>query len=509
MARLGFGVSVAAVLAAMVGAAAAQSTTQKPADATKPETRITKDQAKALFKSVDEILAFASKDSKLPIQHEVKRTLISRDEVNKFLRQKFDEDESTKRLQRAEIVLKKFGLLDRDFHLRPFLVSLLTEQIAGFYDDKTKTVNLLDWIEPDEQKPVLAHELTHALQDQKVDLSKWGDVEVKGVAKNAAEDNHHIQMDEGDTVREAVTEGQAMAVFVDYGLQSTGKTIADAPDMGDRLREMTSDTTGSPLLARAPLLLQQSLLFPYSDGLSFEYQMLRKGSREAAFAGVLARPPSSSSEIIHPDIYLAHTPVPVLRLPDIHPLIDAEYAPYDLGVMGELDVRILAELFGGPQLAQALSPAWKGGVYYAAQRKSALTPAQKESPASLGLIYYSKWENEDSARSFLRIYSAQLARKYSGLTRREKDEIGDSEEVYTTNEGDVLLSISDNAVFVAEGFDVALARKLRDSIASVQSDGPLQIATTSQDQLQKESGSPAMSLARFMSKFGVMKAALR
>ena len=71
-----------------------------------------------------------------------------------------------------------------DFHLRPFLISLLTEQIAGFYDDKTKTVNLLDWIEPDEQKGVLAHELTHALQDQKVDLSKWSDVEAKGIAKN-------------------------------------------------------------------------------------------------------------------------------------------------------------------------------------------------------------------------------------------------------------------------------------------------------------------------------------
>ena len=48
--------------------------------------------------------------------------------------------------------------------------------MAGFYDNKTKTVNLLDWIEPDEQKPVLAHELTHALQDQQVDLTKWSEV---------------------------------------------------------------------------------------------------------------------------------------------------------------------------------------------------------------------------------------------------------------------------------------------------------------------------------------------
>jgi hypothetical protein len=475
------------------------SADQKPADTPKPETRITKEQAKELFKSVDEILAFASKDSKLPIEHSVKRTLISREEVNRFLRKKFDEDESTKRMERSEIVLKKFGLLDRDFHLRPFLLALLTEQIAGFYDDKTKTVNLLDWIEPDEQKGVLAHELTHALQDQKVDLSKWSDVEIDGTATNVREDRAHIQVDEADTAREAVTEGQAMAVFVDYGLKSTGKTIADAPDMGDKLKEMTADTGGSPILARAPLLLQESLLFPYSDGLEFEYKVLLKAGREAAFAGVLARPPSSSFEIIHPDAYLKGTPVPVLRMPDIHPLIDAEYAPYDEGVMGELDVRILAELFGGQQIAAALSPAWRGGIYYAAQRRSA-TAAEKETPASLGLLYYSKWENEDSASSFMHVYSGELARKYSGLKRREKDEIGDSEEVYSTDEGDVLLSIKDDAVFVSEGFDLALARKLRDGFEEVQSNGPVQIT--------QRLDSPAMTMVRAMGAAAVMKAAV-
>ena len=79
--------------------------------------------------------------------------------------------------------------------------------------------------------------------------------------------------------------------------------------------------------------------------------------------------------------------MPVLRLPDIHPLIDAEYTPYDVGVMGELDVQILTELFGGREMADALAPAWNGGIYYAAQRKSAVTAAEKESTASIGLLY--------------------------------------------------------------------------------------------------------------------------
>jgi len=63
---------------------------------------------------------------------------LSREQVNKELREKFDEDKGAKRMQRSELVLKKFGLLDQDFHLRPFLLTLLTEQIAGFYDNKKK-----------------------------------------------------------------------------------------------------------------------------------------------------------------------------------------------------------------------------------------------------------------------------------------------------------------------------------------------------------------------------------
>lgn len=487
-----------AVLLAGCGTAAlAQVPGQGSADDKKPHAPMTKEQAKELFRSVDEILGFVSTDTKLPIQHSVKRKLISRDEIEKYLTKKFDEDESTRRMQRSELVLKKFGLLDRDFRLRPFLLSLLTEQIAGFYDNKTRTVNLLDWIEPDEQKPVLAHELTHALQDQKVGLTKWSDASLEDVSHNVADDNRHLQVDEANTAREAVAEGQAMAVFVDYTLKPSGRTLADAtPEMMAKLKDMTADTSGSPVLARAPLLLQESLLFPYSDGLGFEHAVLTKAGKEAAFAGVLANPPSSSFEIMHPEAYMAHVPVPVLRMPDIHPLIDAQYEPYDLGVMGELDVRILAELFGGRELADGLTPDWDGGIYYAAQRKAA-TPEEKQSTASIGLLYYSKWKNADSASTFLRIYGAQIPRKYSGVVRRNKDEQGDTEQIYTTNEGDVLLSISGNSVFVSEGFDLALARKLRNSIADAQSQGPLRMAQTMSE--------PSLSLSRLMGAYGMRK----
>jgi hypothetical protein len=491
---------LAASYAAYAGQTATPKEDQEPTQSAPPPV-MTKDQAKELFRSVDEILNFASSDTKLPIEHVVKRKLISRDEVNHYLREKFDEDEGAKRMEREEIVLKKFGLLDRDFHLRPFLLSLLTEQIAGFYDNKTKTVNLLDWIQPDEQKPVLAHELTHALQDQKVGLTKWSSVSLNGPSHNVQEDNRHLQVDEADTARSAVAEGQAMAVFIDYTLRPTGRTLADAPGIMDKLKEQVADTTGSPVMARAPLLLQQSLLFPYSEGLIFEQAILVKAGKEAAFANVLTTPPSSSFEIMHPEAYIAHAPVPVVRLPDIHPLIDPEYTPYDIGVMGELDVRILIELFGGREMADALSPAWNGGVYYAAQRKSAVTAAEKDSTASLGLIYYSRWKNRDSARSFMHTYASQIPRKYSNVVERTKDEVDENEQVYSTSEGDVLISISGTGIFIGEGFDVALARKLRDRIVSVQAEGPMKQAAAPQRE-------PSLSITRSLASFGVVNASV-
>jgi hypothetical protein len=473
--------------------AAAQSD-GKPAE---PEKLMTRQQTQELFTSVDSIMAFASKDSALPAVEHVKRRILGRDEVTRYLQKNFDEDESSKRLQRSEIVLKKFGLLSRDFNLRPFLLSLLTEQVAGFYDAKTKTVNLLNWVSPEDQKPVLAHELTHAIQDQKVGLEKWSSNGMKGISRTTTEDNARVQIDELETSHQAVTEGQAMVVFVDYSLKDSGRTLKDAPDVGQRIRESASDASSSPLLARAPLLLQRSLLFPYGDGLAFEQAVLMKKGVNAAFSGVLADPPSSTYQVMNPDVYLNKGPVPVLRMPDVHSVLDADYEPYDVGVMGELDVEMMVSLFGGRELGTALASEWDGGIYYAGQKKSG---ADKSTTASIGLVYFSRWKSEEAAQTFLRVYGEQLPRKYSGLKERKPDEQID-EQVYTTTEGDVVLSISGDTVFTSEGINLESARKLHAAFLQVQGKGPMKLAAQPRHEL-------TLGIANGLAGFGVMKAGL-
>src|ERR1700734_664608 len=107
---------VPAVLVQRAVAAAAQTQGSSAVpDKAKPETHITPEQAQQLFSLVDQILKFSSDETGLPIKSAVKRQMTTRAAVESYLNEKFNEDQDAKRMQRSEIVMKKFGLLDRDF----------------------------------------------------------------------------------------------------------------------------------------------------------------------------------------------------------------------------------------------------------------------------------------------------------------------------------------------------------------------------------------------------------
>ena len=534
---------IAWLCAATLGIALA--TAQYPAPETakpKAETHITPEQAQKLFGLVDELIKFSSDETGLPIKSQVKRQITSRNAVESYLNQKFEEDEGAKRLQRDEIVLKKFGLLDRDFALKPFLLALLKEQIEAYYDSKTKTVNMLDWVDIEEQKPVLAHELTHALQDQHADLEKWNDQTPDDVSLNSRDDTDHLARDEMDTAREAVAEGQATAVMMDYILKPMGKSLIKDPEVLDFVKQQMAGSENSPVLARAPLLLSESLLFPYREGLSFEQDVWMDQGRSAAFTGTMDRPPTSSWEIINPLEYEKKHMPSIPLLPDIHPLVDKLYKPYDIGQMGQLDVHILAELFGGDNAARDLTPAWDGGLYWAGQRLSATTPAEKSSTKSVAIFYLSVWKNAASAQAFAQLYAEELGRKYSGLKTDVAAEQSTpsgrhagsaepiaEEQVYSTNEGAVVITTRGKRVFVSESFDLDLARKLASLILDAQGTGELHLAkatpapssppfsgarvgnqeANSPDAPSPDSGTVQPltgNLVRFLSNCGVMKA---
>jgi len=431
------------------------------------ERKITAEEARELFASVDETLTWLSKDTGYTIKQKVKGELASREQVAKYVEDRLNDDEDTKRLERSEIVLKKFGLLPRDFDLHAFLIQLLQEQVAGYYDVKTKSMYLLDWLSADSQKPVLAHELTHALQDQNFDLKTW---ETPKSAQRSDSDEFMFDEDEAATARSAVAEGQGMVTLVDYMLRGTGHTLADAPQVATMMRSSMTGNSGFPLLEKAPLMIRESLVFPYGDGLAFEAALLEKG-KDTAFSGAFRRPPQNTHEILNVTSYLKAIPAKWLVLPDLRNELGSAYEKYDEGSIGQLDTRILVQQYADKDTAMKMADAWKGGVYFAAGNKD---PKLKSS-ARIGLIYLSRWDTEDAADQFAKIYADYLPKRYKRATPIAVKDIKCGTEncnpkivhFFNTEEGDVWIQRVDGAgVLISEGFDITTASKLRAQILS-------------------------------------------
>src|SRR6202521_2485969 len=174
------------------------------------EVKMTEADTKKLFESVDRIIAFAAEDTGMPKRAAVKRLLVSKADVEKYVSGRLAKEEFTQRFAHEELSMKKLGFLPRDFNLKEFLVKSTGHGIAAYYDPETKTISMLNWVPPDRQEPILAHELTHALQDQNYDLAKW----MKAATKPASDQAKSGAPIDGNSqiARKAVVEGQALVV---------------------------------------------------------------------------------------------------------------------------------------------------------------------------------------------------------------------------------------------------------------------------------------------------------
>jgi pimeloyl-ACP methyl ester carboxylesterase len=448
------------------------------------EVKITPREAEELFHSIDEILDFDSKQTGLPIKREVKRKLTSRNEVVSFLTKHMN-DEDAQRLRRSELVLKKFGLLPRDFDLETFLVALMREEVAGYYDPKTKTVNLLDWVPMEEQEPVMAHELTHALQDQTINMQKWmkrGDKDLGEIKKDPTPDD--IENDEMDDAREAVLEGQAQAMMFQYAIAPTGHSIVDSPALIDAMEEETlTGTPGTKVYNEAPIFMKESMTFPYSYGMEFIVKVMQKAGKQRAFAGVLQNPPHTTRQIMQPETYLSGEKIEPMQVPDFkHDFKD--YQKFDIGAMGEFDVAVLIEQYVGKPASKRMYPEWRGGYYYAARPKT-------DAKAPLGLLYVSRWSNADKAEEFAEIYAQSLKQRYkkveesgdpvpeqlaaqsSGTANAQNNSPNDAtptllkgRHVWTTEEGAVVIEEQGDTVLISESLDAATTATLEHEVFS-------------------------------------------
>ena len=425
------------------------------------EVQMSADDAKKLFDSVDTIVDFAAEDTGFAKHSPVNRRLVGRAEVEKFTRDEFAKQENAQRLARSEMTMKKFGFLPRDFNLQEFLVQSNGSQIAGYYDEETKIISLLNWISLEKQAPILAHELTHALQDQNYDLKKWQNVK--------QEDSN----DDATTARHAVVEGQAMVVMLDYMLAPFHRSVQNTPGLIYQMEDPAVKATyDSQLLHSAPWILREGGTFPYRYGLVFEGELLQKGGKQMAFAGTFARPPRSTHEVLQPNVYINDEKVAAVKIPDLRPVLGSTYEVYDSGGIGELDVRGLLKQYGDRIIAEELASSWRGGSYVTFRKTvQGVSATGNPGTADLALLYVSRWQSAQAADRFAHLYVEAVRQRYQSAATQPAKPCAQapcpiSSVEVATEEGPVIVERwNNNQVVVSESFDSSTAAKFRNVIA--------------------------------------------
>lgn len=232
--------------------------------------------------------------------------------INDFLADYTDEETADDVLE-----LSIIGLLDPGFDLRGLYINLLSEQIAGYYDNDVKEMFVVQG--QGFQGPehlTYAHEYTHVLQDQNYDI------------KNGL--NYNDDACEVDTERcaaiQALIEGDA--TLSEYTWFQYYATSQDQQQVIEYINSLKS-----PVYDSAPAFLKDDFVFPYNQGLSFVQAIHDQGGWSAVDA-VYNNPPVSTEQILHPSLYPSDTPIPV-DLPDLTSALGDSWREVSRNQMGE------------------------------------------------------------------------------------------------------------------------------------------------------------------------------
>ncbi|HZS33097.1 MAG TPA: hypothetical protein VFC42_06935 [Methylomirabilota bacterium] len=356
----------------------------------------------------------------------------TREQRRRYVAAEFARKYSPARLEAERRAMVAWGLLPPEFDLAGFLVDLLAEQAAAYYDPVAKQMILANWLTPGLQSDALAHELVHALQDRTVGLEGFLAV-VPG------------RSDAG-LARQALVEGEAVALVLERTLRRQGRALAAQADVEDLRRAIETSATG-PVLARAPRFVRALLTFPYARGAGFVHALVRDRSWPALPA-VYRDPPRSTAAILHPARYLAHRDAPeTLAVPDLGALLPAGSRALLEDDLGEFGLGEVLSRGADPAGAAATAAAWRGDRY-----------ALWDVPGSgAALVAVSAWADEAAATAFLRAYARILPAKH-GLGPAASD---DDRAAWAAEGRGFALDRLGSRVLILEGLPLAALEAVR------------------------------------------------
>jgi len=332
-------------------------------------------------KTVDDLVPRVERAVGLPFKEPPRVAVRTLEQVRAYLRHKLDEEMPPARLHGLTQAYRLFGMLPDTIDLRALLVALYTEQVVGYYDPDSATLYIVAGADPAVLKLTLAHELVHALQGQHLMLDSL----------LAPDRDRDLRM-----AAQAVLEGQATVAALMVLMPDRG--IADLPEFGTYRRAIKEQHAQMPVFSSAPLIIQESLVFPYLEGADFVRWFLGEHGDTVPFG---RRMPRSTEQVLHPDRYRENDE-PVLLA-----LVGTEPPVYSDG-LGEFETRVLlATLIGVESTARAGAVAW-GGDRYA---------VYDAGDGQYGLVWWTAWDSPRAADRFATLLQREWPIRGSGDRR--------------------------------------------------------------------------------------------
>lgn len=298
-------------------------------------------------------------------------------QVREFVIAQLREPRAIREMAGIEAAYKRFGLLPDTLQLREFLLSLLEEQIVGYYDPETEVLYVVEGAPRDIANLTLTHELVHALQDQYVDLRAFQTAEGENDSQSAAQ---------------AVFEGQA--VFEQLAVMLGGGNVAvNLPGGWDRVREQIRESQASmPIFSGAPVVIQETLIFPYLSGAEFVRNFKARRPGESP----LDHLPVSTEQVLHPSAFFGARDHPMrVRLAVRGQLM------YE-NTLGEFETRILLFEYTGNQ-----NDAVRGANGWDGDRYALVRTARGDA-----LVWVTVWDTPYDAGEFRDLIQQGLERRY-------------------------------------------------------------------------------------------------
>ncbi len=320
------------------------------------------------------------------LKHEpVAAELLTKEELGTFLEKNMKIEYADAELKKRGRCFAAIGLLPEGYDLEQGFMTLLKQQAGAVYDLRSKILIGVSDL-PSEQrrsvndKMILSHELTHALQDRVMDIARESGIALKNIDYEYA--------------LRAVLEGMASSVMIAYAQNLPYNKL---PDLQRFWRSQLSQVPGGRL-GGSPRYLTEYLMSPYAEGGAFVQSWQRKNP-DRMLSDLLQKIPASSEQVLHFEKYAEGDTPAAIDLSRAHKILPAHWKLSYANILGEFDLLVLFQVHEETQRnAAALAAGWGGCAFEAYEIED----------GALVLLGASVWDAEKDAEEFCEGFSTVL-----------------------------------------------------------------------------------------------------